>query len=433
MSFFASTMSFLPQWLGYGRSDPGVPEASSPTTNNYTTDDDTHPIDNDPPDSMARRNTRQTSGNTTTQRAQSGTSSTSRRRATDSDTVQGRTRSTTANQAPPAPMLCVICKKKPPYSTPAKTYPTCGNTCAAELEKRCEVCYEKPKAPKPNGGFYNTCDLACRTKLKTLQNLCGHCMAKPRAVDPKGKLYQFCGRTCRDDAQIGAPLPLSSNPQSAFETLKVRAVSKAPCVLDIPKTLDLYKSVHTFFSNDWKSQSRRPNVAGIFKIYQSDSVTARQNQYKSHLRDVDGIAPDESRRWVALTRKCQMSDSRITAPCKNYGCSFCDVLGRNVFNSVDFPRFVRLSGNSSCADRATGRQQDADSGRGVKVLLLVKVVSSSDAPQLSAEEACTKQDNGQGLDVVHLSPYRDGTRLPSDQLLVFNTDAIVPRYVILYQ
>ncbi|KAF5314663.1 hypothetical protein D9611_007184 [Ephemerocybe angulata] len=431
-------MSFLPQWLGYGRSDPGVPEASSPTTNNYTTDDDTRPIDNDPPDSMARRNTRQTSGNTANQRTQNGTSSTGRRRATDSDTDQARrTRSTTANQTPgpPAPSLCVICKKKPPYSTPAKTYPTCGNTCAAELEKRCEVCYEKPKAPKPNGGFYNTCDLACRTKLKTLQNLCGHCMAKPRAVDPKGKLYQFCGRTCRDDAQIGAPLPLSSNPQSAFETLKVRAISKAPCVLDIPKALDLYKKVHTFFSNDWKSQSRRANVAGIFKVYQSDSVTARQNQYKSHLRDVDGIAPEESRRWVALTRKCQMSDSRITAPCKNYGCSFCDVLGRNVFNSVDFPRFVRLSGNSSCADRAaTGRQQDAvDSGRGVKVLLLVKVVSSTDAPQLSAEEACTKQDNGQGLDVVHLSPYRDGTRLPSDQLLVFNTDAIVPRYVILYQ
>ncbi|TEB30344.1 hypothetical protein FA13DRAFT_1792347 [Coprinellus micaceus] len=292
------------------------------------------------------------------------------------------------------------------------------------------------------------------------------CKARPKLVDGNGKGYPHCGKTCRDAARAGVPpaapksklapkppilqvpnpgaagmsmsTPAASirmaatNPPNTFEGLKDRAKGCAPCFLEIPRSHPQYDKLLDLFKSDWDSPNRAPpKVLGIYSIIQSEALIVRHDQYRAHLRSKE-LSPRESRRWAGVKCSCQMQP-QINSPCNVYGCDMCDVLNRNIFGSSDYPGAVLLSGHSNRADKlAFGGQNQRYRGR--KALILSKLIESDDVvPKLTFQEAYANRDTGRGKDIVKLLSGQDGRSLPPDQLLAFNTDAVIPRYAVLYK
>lgn len=324
--------------------------------------------------------------------------------------------------------LCVICKEKPAYRNGQKAYTTCGLGCAQILKTRCEVCYARPKYSH-NGKSFSTCGTTCANKLKavqTMKTMCIQCKVKPKLVS-NGVTYPHCGNRCRNASQTSNPVRLPDNLPSAWETLKVRAQGRAPCLLEVPRGLEQYQQVCDIFFSDWKSRRRAPPaVHGVFKVVQNTAVALRHGEYKGYMRSQEGSFT-ETRRWVGVKRKCHSAGfaDGISKPCKTYGCSLCDVINRNIFSPVDYPRSVPLSGHANRADRLSFEEPQPQQ---LKAMLLTKVVIGR-APKLTSDEAMDSNGN----DVIQLVTFKGGQRIISDQVLVFNSDAISPRYIVLYR
>lgn len=118
----------------------------------------------------------------------------------------------------------------------------------------------------------------------------------------------------------------------------------------------------------------------------------------------------ETRRWVGVKRKCHSAGfaDGISKPCKTYGCSLCDVINRNIFSPVDYPRSVPLSGHANRFDRISGSFQfvltdhttyradrlsfEEPQPQQLKAMLLTKVVIGR-APKLTSDEAMDSNGN----------------------------------------
>ncbi|KAJ2921128.1 hypothetical protein H1R20_g15965, partial [Candolleomyces eurysporus] len=122
-------------------------------------------------------------------------------------------------QRPQTPRLCIVCKQKPPYSKNGKSYPTCGLTCAAELEKEmereawesvrpssypgfCVVCHARPKHVNASSGHvYPTCGLRCAAKYDPVKSSAGMCAVCKKRLKLATGTGNYCSIACEDKAK----------------------------------------------------------------------------------------------------------------------------------------------------------------------------------------------------------------------------------------
>jgi len=257
----------------------------------------------------------------------------------------------------PQTPLCIVCRKRPPYSKEGRKYPTCGLTCAEKAVSMCCVCGTRPSYSKgstkyltcglkcaailkeressqggtsqtgnsqtlciickarPSYKEYPTCGLKCAEKLT---NLCDYCHQKPKAQNdphcgapcqemaksaclvcrsrPKNGRYHFCGRTCRENARKLSPL-----------------------ILEVPNGHTTFDMVETKFQQSWKNGQPCPSVKKVYKVVEDSNFLVPYDKYKQQYGN-------ESFRYHGTGRSCQLGDEGHATLCKSSSCAACSIL-----------------------------------------------------------------------------------------------------------
>ncbi|KAJ2913103.1 hypothetical protein MD484_g7312, partial [Candolleomyces efflorescens] len=236
--------------------------------------------------------------------------------------------------------LCVVCKIKPPYNKNGKSYPTCGLTCAAQLQASpgpsphplrnfmdiignhavqrspsnatnrtprramgqhvantshspfhpqraprrdkplCVVCKERSVYKD-----YATCGLTCAAKLRedgpSDSTLCTYCLASPKLA---GK--EQCGQKCADKAKVACLFckirPKNGRYHLCGRTCKRIAMESTPLILEIPKEHTTYEMVENKFKSNWTAGASNPlpTISKIFKIIENNEFLKPYDQYR---------------------------------------------------------------------------------------------------------------------------------------------------------
>ncbi|EAU87600.2 hypothetical protein CC1G_09697 [Coprinopsis cinerea okayama7 len=240
---------------------------------------------------------------------------------------------------------------------------------------------------------------------------------------------------------VGSPQPRLGSfprPPHTWKDMKSQGAKNAPVLLEIPKTEDAFEKVYDLFRGDWKTPGRpKVTVHRIFIVYQSQDIIARHEQFKQQLCSDSEGPVRESRRWIGVGHTCMLLKSGFVTPCTSLRCTLCDVVRRNVYSPVDFPRMIPATGTSNKADKLAFPVASTEVTH--KAMLLTKVVSS-DEEKMTADEMVARNNSAslRRLGFIQLlQPTDEGDEssaggTASDQLLVFSSDAILARYLVVY-
>ncbi|KIM41686.1 hypothetical protein M413DRAFT_27285 [Hebeloma cylindrosporum] len=369
--------------------------------------------------------------------------------------------------------MCVICKKQPSYNDGHRTFPTCGNTCAAKLEaarniefssrnknqvhypkrsgkssthivnghhhanskanviRMCEVCRVRPRFQK-NGKIFPTCGLTCAAKLQRPGSveMCELCKKRPRVVI-NGHKFPHCGRKCRDKAKAGdtAVLTTSTTPEFASYQCKGLADRRAPFLLEVPRGHVAFKEVADLFSASWRySRSPCPAVKKVYMVVLKPSFGAKYDFYRSKVsHSLFKRKGNEKRVWLGMTRTCGLGNSGNTVPCKSVKCVLCSLVRSSVSQEIAQGGIQ----TSSSLAKAVELSNRARKGGGLKVVLLANVLFGREIEKGMHELVLPLPP--QGFNSVHLVERRlVGGKVDHGESLVFDGDAIKPLYLISY-
>lgn len=359
------------------------------------------------------------------------------------------------------PRMCVVCGVRPQYNNGVKSYPTCGLSCAAKLDRGrsgkgsgsdnlCVVCHTRPKYSR-GGKSYPTCGLTCAAKLNPpnprggTAEMCDYCHKRPKFFDGH-KLYPQCGRTCRDRARAarsrsgnnnrsnnpGASMPVPGNNSSCLMCWKAprrgsshfcgrscanAAEHRAPLLLEAPCGHITFQEVANKFKNSWKSGGTPcPEVKKVYKIVQRPMYATNYKTYQSRVGN-------ELRRWHGTKRECTIGNGGNATPCTSRTCSLCYIL-RSTVDAAQYPG--GLIHSSSTSDKSD-QYSDSPNQYPSKAMLLTKVAAGKSA-QLSRSQL--SQGVPAGYNSVQVISSRSSSKV--DDLVVNTGEAVQPSYLVIY-
>ncbi|KAG2005937.1 hypothetical protein CC2G_002301 [Coprinopsis cinerea AmutBmut pab1-1] len=294
--------------------------------------------------------------------------------------------------------LCSHCGQRPKVvKADGTTFPHCGLRCrdaAAQMQARPQAV---PRSQAQLPGSRNPI-LDINSLITTLGGLGGlgglfHPAAPdrvrpddpatpPPAVSPslrrRATMATMNGAGSR--LSVGSPQPRLGSfprPPHTWKDMKSQGAKNAPVLLEIPKTEDAFEKVYDLFRGDWKTPGRpKVTVHRIFIVYQSQDIIARHEQFKQQLCSDSEGPVRESRRWIGVGHTCMLLKSGFVTPCTSLRCTLCDVVRRNVYSPVDFPRMIPATGTSNKADKLAFPVASTEVTH--KAMLLTKVVSSDE-------------------------------------------------------
>jgi hypothetical protein len=388
-----------------------------------------------------------------------------------------------------APM-CSVCNKKPCYPDGNGGYYTkCGKTCTAPTVivlipttkptvPTCSVCKVAPCAPDPNGGHYTKCKRSCVTtnsNTTTSPNpkvaLCTVCGIKPCAFDVTNKVYyQFCGKTCASKkptittSPSKVPLckscgskPCASNSNGGYFDKcrkgcggKFSISSSNSGHSELSSSDRKYQEISSQFTNKWKKPGT-PVVKHIIKLKIDSKFTSNYATYQK-IVDTDmknrNIQPkntycgpgNENRRFHGTRQECDFGLQGNLSECSNSNCAVCSIIKTGFRISVT-PKFERF-GYGVYSTSTSGKSNDYVGGSGLgglRSMFVCKVIVGK-GHHLTMD--CTNMDLTQlkqhkchsVLGETKDSKFGGGKgTLNHDELIVYDTDAIIPAYLIIYK
>ncbi|KIM41675.1 hypothetical protein M413DRAFT_444923 [Hebeloma cylindrosporum] len=389
---------------------------------------------------------------------------------------------------PRAQSLCVICNEKPAYNDGRRAFPTCGNTCARALEaakldakkatpsgrsnnhphssssssgyrpsttspyqtrqtviRMCEVCRVRPKYQK-NGKIFPTCGLTCAAKLQPPGSveMCDYCGERPKVV-LNGHKFPHCGTTCRDKAKISDVASANaatcktclicwqaeSRGQSDYCSDECGDVSgtKAPFLLEVPRGHVSFKKVSDCYTSDWKNtRTPCPRIKKVYMVVLKPDFGPRYDEYKTKVSRPTFRRPgNEKRVWIALRRDCGFGDSGNMEPCSSKKCLLCSLVRSSVSKEL------AQQGIMTTPSLARAIEMSLQNRRPTSKVVLLANVSFGRTVEMTKSEL-EFDVPPPGFDSVHLVRFGFlGGKTDSEELLVFNGDAVKPLYLITHE
>ncbi|EED81023.1 predicted protein [Postia placenta Mad-698-R] len=315
------------------------------------------------------------------------------------------------------PRMCVVCGVRPQYNNGVKSYPTCGLSCAAKLDRSrsgkgsgsdnlCVVCHTRPKYSR-GGKSYPTCGLTCAAKLNP-PNPRGGTAEITVIKDPNSStatnFTRNAGGRAETERARHARAPATTI-VAIIQVLQCRFRETTPrvlcagrrrgggapifagaAVLMRPNTArrcswklpaDILRSKR----NSWKSGGTPcPEVKKVYKIVQRPMYATNYKTYQ-HLPIVRSRVGNELRRWHGTKRECTIGNGGNATPCTSRTCSLCYIL-RSTVDAAQYPG--GLIHSSSTSDKSD-QYSDSPNQYPSKAMLLTKVAAGKSA-QLSRSQ-----------------------------------------------
>ena len=186
-----------------------------------------------------------------------------------------------------------------------------------------------------------------------------------------------------------------------------------------------FKAVSAKFSQMWaKRKGACPQLKFVFVV----NNTTLEHRWKAHQQKLKFKAVEEYYHGTML--RCNITNDQKT--CSNQACGICGIsmLGldrRCIQKNISFQRFGHgfyLAPNSSkCHDYTQGAHS-------YRAMLLCEVIPGNKYELKSDISSLTSPPDG--YDSVYGRGAKDST-LNYDELVVYNPDCVLPRYVLVYQ
>jgi len=311
--------------------------------------------------------------------------------------------------------LCEQCGKRPRF----KKYAYCGRTCA-----RLAASTGSTQATSPGS--------ICQTPGCT----------SPVFVGANGVSSKYCRGTHRRWGEHGCIFCRAAPRNGTLvmcQPCNDKALHKAPVIIEVPRDHQNYTSVEAQFQQSWRHKTTCPEVRAVYKII---NTTASSDKYEKYLDSVEtrgnfvsaGKPPgNENRRWHGTRRKCNIGDTGITTVCTDSKCALC----RIIKTSFDVKFFKEATGwgrfgagiyTSSTSSKSNDYSSN-DRNSKWKALLLNKVAVGKGMKLTQNDTTLTKPPTGYDSVLAEVVP---GGALNYDELVVYNNDAVLPSYLVMY-
>ncbi|KAG8860964.1 hypothetical protein FRB91_000160 [Serendipita sp. 411] len=217
----------------------------------------------------------------------------------------------------------------------------------------------------------------------------------------------FCGKTCMDNTH-----------------------NSAPGILEIPNTHPKFKDIEYQFLIKWTGSGKKPTVHHVYLVLTKPADMMKYEVYKQKMEAKNshiskGQQPgNQQRRWHGTGRNCQLGDPGNTTPCTATACSLCNII-RTSFNITHAAAGAFGKGiyTSSASSTSNGYSR-TNSASTMRAMLLNRVVVGVGYKTSTLNSTLVAPPAG--YDSV-IAAYA-GT----DELVVFDNDAIRPAYLIMY-
>ncbi|KAI0799817.1 ADP-ribosylation [Irpex lacteus] len=102
----------------------------------------------------------------------------------------------------------------------------------------------------------------------------------------------------------------------------------APAIFSINNNYETFKDVSKQFIDQWKHQTRIPNVLKVWRIIGLKTLHDDFSRYKLSIERSRNLAGGNSkRRWHGTIRACRLGDDESQKTlCVNLGCSLCRII-----------------------------------------------------------------------------------------------------------
>ncbi|KAG9291256.1 hypothetical protein G9A89_021758 [Geosiphon pyriformis] len=298
---------------------------------------------------------------------------------------------------------------------------------------------------------------------------CMHCKEKPLH---KGSLW--CSRKCRDETPNWQSMVVERSSQLCLMCAKENSLQGkdfcrdaceqhvkriAPCLLNLPTSGQKFKDISNQFVKSWRhSHKPIPEVTAIWKIYCSETLIKRYNQYRDAVEQAqqlwgkpfpkgDGLrrrtmtAGNEQRRFHGTKMSCLIGLLGTATLCSDITCAICCIIKEGYKLrfvgtgeiSLAFQRFGRglyFSGTSSKSDDYNEKSLKNFNGLRYKAMLLNRVIVGKGFPQTTDDTHLIRPPNG--YDSILGEPSDTGN-LNYDEIVVYNEAACLPQYLIIYR
>jgi len=194
------------------------------------------------------------------------------------------------------------------------------------------------------------------------------------------------------------------------------------------------------FQQNWKHPSPCPTVRAIYKVISSQQIVDRYENYRSAVEERGNFVAtgqpfgNERRRWHGTTRECTLGDKECNKFCSSDSCSLCNIIR----TSFDLKMFGKHKGwgrygsgiytsatSSKSNDYSENRQTAVRSPW--KAVLLNKVVVGKGFRIKTNSDKLTAPPAGYDSVLGEV-----GVVLNYDELVVYNNDAVIPSYLVMY-
>lgn len=210
----------------------------------------------------------------------------------------------------------------------------------------------------------------------------------------------------------------------------------APMIIAIPEDHESYRSVKTQFIQSWKHNTVCPDVRVIYKVICTEGSSAQYDQYldmveaKGNFMASGKSRGNEKRRWYGAGRKCLLGDPGNTEFCEDKECLLCCVI-RTSFNPSFFRggRFGTGIYTSSVSSKSSEYSSNVDIISGLKALLLSKVVVGNGMRLAQRTQSLNAPPQGYDSVIGEVGPGA----LNYDRLVVYNNNAVLPAYLVMYE
>jgi len=194
-----------------------------------------------------------------------------------------------------------------------------------------------------------------------------------------------------------------------------------------------YKEIAQHFKKEWvkitSSVKQAPEPLAIFAI-QNDEVVKKFRRYGTGIRET-GTSSNSDLFFHGTKLLCNLLNSRTC--CSNSECGVCGIslqgfdkerIGSNIPRFQRFGKGIYLAPNSSkCHDYTQGNPE-----YGVRAQLLCLVAQGARCELMYDNTKLTEAPEGS-----HSVYGKKGGSLNYDEIVVFDSDAVWPQYVVVYE
>ncbi|KAI9465774.1 hypothetical protein BJY52DRAFT_1143683 [Lactarius psammicola] len=291
--------------------------------------------------------------------------------------------------------MCKNCNAKPVYIENGRAHDFCGIRCAEQFNKNGQRPSQSRRSPTPEEDSCTIPGCQRPVYVDANGNKSKFCSDRHRAAAVRHGIAEGC-LVCKE-----MPTVLVGEKQSDFcsKRCSTAALSKAPTILEIPKTNKSYLSVEKQFTEQWKHPTPVPAVIKIWRIYGERSVQDRFFRYQLEVERRTGIPnANTRRRFHGTIRACRLGDTSTDgALCRLSNCNMCSIIRSSfqlalVGKRTNFGRFG--AGIYTSATSSKANDYCAGSASLNKAMLLNDVVLGKTVKLTTNDESLTKPPGG---------------------------------------